>query len=104
IAAGDIVVGLALNPAIFEARRDSLPAAAVDADAAAGQRRSALGSDVDDAGRMQAVLSRQRAGEQAHVADEGGLKYLREAGDAVGQQNSVDAILNVAMLVEDMKI
>ena len=55
-------------------RISGLPAAAVDADAAAGQRRSALGSDVNDAGRMQAVLSRQRAGDQLHAADEGGLE------------------------------
>src|ERR1700732_2182301 len=53
---------------------------------------------------MQAILRRQRAGEQLHVADERGLKNLREAGNAVGQQNSVDAILNVAVLVADVEI
>ena len=104
IAAGDEIFGISLDPAIFEAGRDGLTAAAVDADAAAGKRRSALGSDVDDAGRMQAILRRQRAGEQLHVADEGRLENLREAGNAIGQQNSVDPVLNVAVLVADVKI
>src|ERR1700747_721417 len=53
---------------------------------------------------MQAILRRQRAGEQLHVADERRLENLREAGNAVRQQNSVDAILNVAVLVADVKI
>src|ERR1700751_1847744 len=53
---------------------------------------------------MQAILRRQRAGEQLPVADERRRENLREAGNTVGQQNSVDAILNVAMLVADVKI
>src|SRR5246127_1629664 len=53
---------------------------------------------------MQAILRRQRAGQQLHVADEGRLENLREAGNAVRQQNSVDAVLNVAVLVADVKI
>src|ERR1700675_4195889 len=53
---------------------------------------------------MQAVLRRQRASEQPYVADEGRLENLREAGYAVGQQNSVDPVLNVAVLVADVKI
>jgi hypothetical protein len=51
IASGDVIVGFALNAAIFEAGCDGLAAAAVDADAAAGQRRAAFGSDVDDVRR-----------------------------------------------------
>jgi len=58
IAAGDIVVGIALDAAIFEAGRDGLTAAAVNADATAGQRRSALGRDVEDARCVQAILRR----------------------------------------------
>ncbi len=50
-AAGDVIIGFSLDPAIFEAGRDGLPAAAVDADAAAGKCRSGLGRDVEDAGR-----------------------------------------------------
>src|SRR5262249_22590836 len=102
--AGGIIFGIALNAAVFEARRYSLPAAAVKTDAAAPQRRSAFGGDVDDAGRMQAILRRQRAGDQPHAADEGALDNLRETGNAVGQQNAVDPILNVAVLIADVKI
>jgi hypothetical protein len=100
----DEVFGIALNSTIFKAGRDGLPAAAIEADAAASQRRAAFGRDVDDAGRVQAILRRQRAGEQLQVADEGALKNLGEAGYAVGQQNAVDAILNVAVLIADVEI
>src|SRR5262249_49680260 len=60
--------------------------------------------NVDDAGRMHAVLRRQRAGDQPHAADEGALNNLRETGNAIWQQNSVYPILNVGVLVANVKI
>src|SRR5882672_10483085 len=104
IASSGEILGIALDPAIFEARRNGLSAAAIKADAATCQCRPALGGDVDDAGRMQAILGRQRAGDQPHAADEGALENLRETRNAVGQQDSVDPILNIGVLIADMKI
>src|SRR5258708_27377565 len=76
----------------------------INATEAPRQRRPAFGGDVDDAGGMQAVLRGHRPGDQPHAADERTLKNLRETGNAVGQQNSIDAILNIAVLVADVKI
>ena len=99
IAAGDEILGLADGAAVFEFRRDGLPAAAVDADAAAVVERAALGGDVDEAGGAQAVLRRQSAGDELEIADQPGLQHLAEPRDAVGQQDAVDAVLHVAVLV-----
>jgi hypothetical protein len=55
IAAGGEILGLAGDAAIFKAIRYSLPAAAVNADTAAGERRAALGGDVDDRRGAQAI-------------------------------------------------
>src|SRR6266700_2850342 len=78
IAAGDEILGLADGAAVFEFRRDGLPAAAVDADAAAVVERAALGGDVDEAGGAQAVLRRQSAGDELEIADQPGLQHLAE--------------------------
>src|SRR5260370_11796168 len=104
VTAGGKQFGIGANPAIFKVWRYGLPAAAINADGAARQRRPAFGGDVDDAGGMQAVLRRHRPGDQPHAANEGALQNLRETLNTDGQQNSVDAILNIAVLVADMKI
>src|SRR5581483_9218567 len=78
-------------PAIVEARCQRLEAAAIDADLAALRERVAtLGLDVDNTGGAQAILCRQRAGDQRQVADEIRREHMAEAGNAVGQRDAVD--------------
>ena len=92
-------MGVADRAAIFDARRDRLAAAAVEADGAAAVEGAALGRDVDDAGGVQAILGRKRAVDHADIADQAAVENLAEARDAIGQKNAVDPILNVGVFV-----
>src|SRR5580704_16400509 len=91
VAAGDEIVGLASHAAIFEAVRDRLPAAAINADAATGKRGAVLGSDLDDARGLQAVLGGQGTRDHRQSANKAGLEDLPETGHAFRQQDSVDS-------------
>src|SRR5579864_5014732 len=102
VAAGHEVVGLAGHAAIFEAVRDRLPAAAVNADAATGKRGAVLGGDLDDTRGLQAVLGRQGTRDYRQSADKAGFENLPETGHAFRQQDSVDTILDVTVLVADV--
>ena len=90
--------------AVFDARRERTAAAAVDADVAGIVEGVAARPDVEDAGRAQAVLRRQRSGDQRHVADQRGIEERAEAADAVGQHDAVDADLHIGVLVADVEI
>ena len=57
-----------------------------------------------NARRAQAVLGRQRAGNQAEAAHNAGVENLAEGPDAVGELNAVDTILNIAVLVAHMQV
>ena len=79
--------------------------AAVDADAAALlQRVTARRLDVDDAGGAQSKLCGQRTGNQREAADETSAENMAEAGNAVGEGDSVDAILHVGVLIAHMDV
>ena len=103
IASGYEVLGLSDRAAIFETRRDRAVAAAIDADAAGVVEGVRLGLDVQHASRAQAVLRRQRAGQQCQAADDAGVEDLPEGADAVGQHDAVDAILKIGVLVAHMQ-
>ena len=104
-AAGEKILGVAAASAVVEARRQGAETAAVDADAAALlQRIAALGLDVDDAGGAQAELRRQRAGDQRQAAGEIGIEHMTEAGNAVRQNDAVDAVLYVGVLVAHVDV
>ncbi len=103
VAAGDEILRLANGAAVFEARRHGAVAAAIDADAAAVVEGIRLGLDIEHAGGAQAVLRRQRAGEQRHAADDPGVDDLPERADAVREHDAVDAVLQVGVLVADMQ-
>ena len=102
-APGHEILGLSDRAAIFEARRDRAVAAAIDADAAGVVEGVRLGLDVQHAGRAQAILRRQRAGEQRQAADDAGVEDLPERADAVGEHDAVDAILQIGVLVAHMQ-
>jgi hypothetical protein len=80
-------------------------AAAIDTDATATAVVEGVGPglDIQHAGRTQAILRRQRAGEQGKAADDAGIEDLPEGADAVGQHDAIDAILNIGVLVADMQ-
>src|SRR6202044_724397 len=67
--ARDEVAVLPGAAAIVEAGLDLFMAAAVDRDRTARHLDAALGRDVDDARRAQAVFGRQRPGDQTHRSD-----------------------------------
>ena len=102
-AAGDEILGVADRPAIFEARREIGEAAAINADLAAAVEGAAFGGDVDDAGRVQAVLRGQRAVDHRDIADQAAVEHLAEAGNAVWQQHAVDPVLHVGVFVAQMQ-
>ena len=90
--------------AIFERGLTGRVAAAIETDAAAGRRWGRAGYDVDKARRAEPILRGQRARDQRQRADKACIHHLPETGHAVGQENAVYAILDIAVLVADMKI
>src|SRR6202047_5011866 len=78
------------------------PASAVNSDLA--DIVELCGRYVDDAGRAQAILRRQRAGDQAQAADPTGIQELPEGAEPVGEQDAVDAIGNIGVLVAHVQV
>jgi hypothetical protein len=103
-AARQEILRLPGGAAIFHVGRDGAVAAAIDADHAGIVEGVGLGGDVEHAGRPQAVLGRQCAGEQAEAPDDAGVEDLPECADAVGKHDAVDAILQIGVLVADMQV
>ena len=99
---GEEILGLTDLAAIFEARREGLPRAAIDAHSPAVEGIVA-GLDVEHAGGAQAKLRRQRAGDERYVADQRGIEKRAEAGNAVRQHDAVDADLHIGVLVANVK-
>ena len=77
-------------------------AAAIDADLAMwiGCPRPRL--DVDKPGRAQPILRGQRARHERHVSNDARFQHLREACNAVGELNAVDAVLHIGVLVPNV--
>ena len=103
IAPGDEILGLSDGAAVFQRRRDGAVAAAIDTDAAAVVEGVGLGLDVEDTRGAQAILRRQRPGDQGEAADDPGIDDLSERADAVGQHDAVDAVLQVRVFVAHMQ-
>ncbi len=89
--------------AVFEARLDLVVAAAVDRDVPA-VLEAALGGDVDHAGRAQAVLGRQGAGDQLDVGGQARAQGLAEHRKALGQDHVVQPVLHVGVVAADMQL
>ena len=85
ILAGGVIIDLADPAALFGARLKRRLLAAIQRERAARIERPGLGLDVDDAGGAQAVLRRQRAGDQRHRIGEPRLQRLAEDVDPLGQ-------------------
>ncbi|MBW8760357.1 MAG: hypothetical protein JF586_22435 [Burkholderiales bacterium] len=100
----DEVVHVARAARVVDAGLDGAVAAAVDRDGPAGLDRVGLRLDVDDAGRAQAVLRRQGAGDQRHRLDQARIQRLAEDADALGKDDAVEAVLQAGMLAADMEL
>jgi hypothetical protein len=87
--AGHVIVDLTDAAAEFGARLKPRLRTAIQSERAAGIQGAGLGLDVDDPGRAQAVLRRQRAGDQRHGIGEARLQRLAEDIDALRQLNPV---------------
>ncbi len=101
IARGEIIPAGDMA-AIFGARLRRPIAAAIHLGRAAVLEHAALGRDVDDARGPETVFRRHRAGDEVHRLDEARAEALAEKAHAVGNDDAVDAILDVEMLVADM--
>ncbi len=102
--AGKVVVDLANASAPFGARLKRRLLSAIEGERTARVQGPGLGLDVDDAGCAQAKLRRQRAGDQRHGIGQPGLQRLTEDVDALGQDHSVQAKLQVGVIAADMEL
>ena len=102
--AGCEIVDPAGGPAIFRTRLKRRLLAAIERKGTAGIECTGLGLDVDDAGSAQPVLRRQRAGDQRHRISEPGLQYLAKDIDSLGQDDAVQAELQIGVVAADMDL
>ena len=103
LADGEIV-DRAGAAAILKGRLHPVVRAARDRGLGAGIGRARLERDVDDAGRAEAVLRRQRAGDQRQLWANRGVRALAEQRQAFGQLHAVEPVLQVAVVAADMDL
>ena len=60
--------------------------------------------NVDDPGRAEPVLGRERSGNELHGAHEMRVEFQPEAADPLGQEDVVDAVLEIPVLAADVEI
>ena len=89
---------------VLEARLVGSVAAAVQRHLAAVVEQADLGSDVDDARRLQPVLGRHGAGDQAHAFHQPRAEGLAEHRNAFRQDDPVDAVLQVVVIVAHVEL
>src|SRR5262249_55674310 len=99
-----VVAERSRRPAELERGRERSALATVEVERAAGIRESGLGLDLDDAGRAESVLRRQRAGQKVDRVGEAGRQGLGETGDALRQRDPVQAVLVVSMVPPDVAL
>ena len=103
VAAIEEVIQFPLRAAIFEAGAVGVVTAAIDFAGAAVFKRAAFGLNIHHAGRAEAVLRRQGAGDELHGIHEARVQFLAETGDALGKEHIVDAVLKVRMFAAHMQ-
>ena len=104
VAAVNEVVELPLRSAVLETGAEGVVTAAVHANFAARLEDAALGLNIHDARRAEAVLRGQRAGDKLHALDKARVQFQPKPGNAFGQQDVVDAILQIGVLAADVQI
>ncbi|WP_293382355.1 hypothetical protein [Phenylobacterium sp.] len=103
VAAGEEGAVGAGRAAVLDRGLDHPVAAAVDTHLA-GVVEAALGGDVDDAGVADAVLRGQGAGDQVDIGGEARRQRLAEHLQALGQDDVVQAELDVAVVAADVQL
>ena len=102
--AGHEIIHRTAVAAIFEARLQPVPRSAIHRDLATGIGDAGLGLDVDDAGGLEAILGRQRAGDQRQAAGEAFFDRLAEDRQPFRQLHAVQAVLHVGVLAAQMDL
>jgi len=102
VLTGDVGREVAAGLAQLEARVEGVLGAAVEIDVAAFE--AVLGDDVDDAGGAQAVLRRQCPGVEGDALGQARIEHLAEAAGAVGQDDAVDAVLDIVVIAADVQL
>src|SRR5438105_2315064 len=103
ITAGKEIFGAASDTAIFEARRNSLPAASVNANTAGRLGSDAPVCNIDEGGSPKAILRRKSARDEIQITDETRFQNIDEPRNSRGQHNAVDPVLHIAVLVSDVE-
>src|SRR5262249_61121393 len=95
---------LALAPAILQVRGKGAVAAAVDADGARGIGGACACLDIDKPRGSKPILCGHCAGDDVHTPNQAGFKHVTETGYAIRELNSIDTVLQIGVLVADVKI
>src|SRR5262249_3205123 len=95
VASGEVEVPFPCTAAQLDRRLDGVEAAAVQGNFVVDLFGSALARDIDDARGSKSILCRQRAGDERERFDEARVEFLAKPGDALRQQDIVDAVLKI---------
>ena len=99
---GDEPVETAVGAAELQGEVDGVMAAAVEIQLVAVERSAGLGSDIDDAGGVEAELCGEGSVDEGDGLDEAGIEFLAEAGDGFGKEHAVDAVGEVGVFAADV--
>ncbi len=98
------VAQVPLGPPELEARPHRVKAAAIERRLTSLGERARLRLDVDDSRRPESVLGGKGAGDELHALDEPRVELEAEARDALGQEDVVDAVLQVGVLAAHVEV
>src|SRR5579885_441741 len=105
ILACKVIVEIFFGAAELEAGLQRRVLAAVQVEVAAAEAQAAAGMDVDYGSGLVAVLSRQSTGQKVDALGEAGIVDLAEiAADTLRHLDTVDAVLDVAVLAAHMNL
>src|SRR5580704_15026864 len=98
VIAGHVVAETPRAAAVLRRGLEGSMAAAVERHLAPRLQQATVGREVDDSGGAQAVFGRQRAGDEAQRGDQPRAQGLAEDADALGQDDAVQAVLQVVVV------
>ena len=100
----DEVLGVAQDTAQLKAGIYRVVTAAVERKLGAAELRPRLGGDIDDSCSAVPKLSRHGTGDEGDRLDQVSINFLTKAVEALGQQNPVDAILDIAVIAAHVNL
>ena len=103
VGTGCKVVQFPLRASELEARLHGVAATSVEIDTPS-RLIDGLGCYVDHPRLAEAELGRQGAGQKVDVTGKPGVERLAETGNPLGQDNSVNAVLNISVVTPHMQL